>query len=382
MKVIVFGAGRMGQAIVHDLCIYSSYDITMVDRDVESIENAKKFLERKEIDFIKLDLEKTGDSDVKQLLQRHDIAVSALPYRFNFYLAKQSVKAKTHFLDLGGNHDIVDMELRLMDTARKNNVTVIPDCGLAPGLVSIITHDIVDQMDTVEYVKLRVGGVPVHPKPPFNYQLVFSPEGLINEYVEDAIVLDHEKIVRKKSMTELETLQFPEPFGTMEAFLTSGGISTLPYTYKDRIKYLDYKTVRYPGHCEKFRTLLGLGLAEEKEISIGNTNVVPRIFFAALLSKKLPQHGKDAVLLKVVSRGTKNEELLNLEYTMIDYYDEKNNISAMMRTTGYTTSVITQMIADNVITQRGVFCPENIVPPKIFFDKLRKRGINISRRKK
>jgi len=172
---------------------------------------------------------------------------SAVPYRFNYTLARIAVETITHFLDLGGNNEIVEKELGLSKEAVKNGVTVIPDCGLAPGLTSIITRDIVEQMESVDYVKLRVGGLPVNPKPPLNYQIVFSLTGLLNEYVEDAIVLDRGKIIKKKSMTELETIMFPQPFGKMEAFLTSGGCSTLPYVYKNRINYLDYKTVRYPG---------------------------------------------------------------------------------------------------------------------------------------
>ena len=205
---------------------------------------------------------------VKKQFQKVDVVISALPYRFNFKLAKIAIQTKTHFVDLGGNNTIVENERSLFSKAKKNNVTIIPDSGLAPGLVSIITRDIVDHMDTVDSVKLRVGGLPRHPQPPLNYQIVFSPYGLINEYVEDAIILDHGKILEKKSMTDVESLEFPKPFGIMEAFLTSGGCSTLPFTYKNMIRYLDYKTIRYPGHCEKIKTFLDLGFADETKINI------------------------------------------------------------------------------------------------------------------
>jgi len=377
MKAIVLGAGMMGRAIAYDLCKHSNFDsIAIADKDKKTISSAEKFL--KDIDFLKLDVEKTND--VKKQFKEYDVAISAVPYKFNYVLAKTAIETKTHFLDLGGNNDIVEKERSLHDGAKDNDVTIIPDCGLAPGLVSIITKDIMEQMDSVNYVKLRVGGLPQKPTPPLNYQIVFSPYGLINEYVEDAMILNRGRIIKKKSMTELETIEFPKPFGKMEAFFTSGGCSTLPYTYKDKINYLDYKTIRYPGHCEKFKTLLDLGFAGEKKVNVGDQNVAPRDILATLLVKNLPTSGKDVVLLKVLSEGKKNGKKTHLEYTMVDYYDDKNNITAMMRTTGYPTSIISQMIERNIIKERGVFCPEEIVPCKPFFEELEKRNIQIKKK--
>jgi lysine 6-dehydrogenase len=378
MKIIVLGAGMMGRAIAYDLDRYSNFDsVIIADRDNQAIQSAKSFLKGKNVDFANIDINNVND--VKKHFQNADVAISAVPYRFNYTLAKVAVETKTHFLDLGGNNDIVEKERSLFENARKNDVTIIPDCGLAPGLTSIITRDIVEQMDSIEYVKMRVGGLPTNPEPPLNYQIVFSPYGLINEYVEDAIVLYHGKITKKKSMTELETIEFPEPFGKMEAFLTSGGCSTLPYTYKDKIDYLDYKTIRYPGHCEQFKILLDLGFAEEKEVKIGEKSVVPRDLFATLLLKTLPINGRDVVLLKVFSKGIKDGKNLNMEYTMIDSYDEGNNITSMMRTTGYPISITAQMIEQNIIKERGVFCSEEIVPCTPFFEELEKRNIHIEK---
>jgi lysine 6-dehydrogenase len=378
MNIVVLGSGMMGQAIAFDLCNYSRFDdVTIVDKDEQALLSAKKILEGEKINFLTINVEKAYD--VKNLFENYDVAISAIPYGFNYELAKMAVETKTHFLDLGGNNGIVEKERNLFEQARKQDVTIIPDCGLAPGLVSTITRDIVERMDSVNYVKLRVGGLPVDPKPPLNYQIVFSPNGLINEYMEDAIVLDHGQIIEKKSMTDIETIQFSEPFKEMEAFLTSGGCSTLPHTYKSKIDYLDYKTIRYPGHCEKFKILLDIGLGGEKVIRIGEQEIVPRKILIDLLMKNLPTAGQDVVLLKVLSEGLKDGKKIRLEYTLIDYYDEKNDITAMMRTTGYPVSIIAQMIEDGTITRKGVFCPEEIVPPGPFFKELEKRGIQIKR---
>lgn len=381
MKVLVLGAGMMGRAIAYDLNRFPCFDEILIgDNDSQTIRSVKPFLKDTAIRVIPLDANRT--QDVKKHLLTVDVAVSALPYRYNYELAKIAIETNTHWVDLGGNNTIVQRQRQLFSQAKKNNVTILPDCGLAPGLVSIITHDIVDHFNTVDYVNIRVGGLPRYPQPPLNYQIVFSPYGLINEYVEDAMVLDHGKILFKRSMTELETLKFPKPFGTMEAFLTSGGCSTLPITYKKRIHYLDYKTIRYPGHCEKIKAIIELGFADEQRIDCAGQMIIPRDVFASLLAIRVPTGGEDVVLVKVHSRGTKNGRKRYRDYELIDYYDKKNNITAMMRTTGYSASITAQMIRNDTIKEHGVFCPEEIVPPGLFFEQLRKRGITLSIRER
>jgi len=364
MDILIIGSGLMGRAIAYDLYNYSNFNkITIVDKDQKSLDSAQDFLKTNDIDFCILDIDKKDD--VKNYFKNYDIAISAVPYTYNLFLTKIAIDTNTHFFDLGGNNTIVDQQKNLSDSAKKNYVTIVPDCGLAPGLASVVVADIVDFLDSIEFVKIRVGGLPIDPKQPLNYQIVFSPNGLINEYVEDAIVLDHGKIVTKKSMTEIEKIKFPEPFGELEAFNTSGGCSTMPYTYKNKINYLDYKTIRYPGHCERFIPLL---------------DIRPREKLIEYLRETLPYNKKDVVLMKVFSKGKKDDKIINLEYTMIDYYDEKNNITSMMRTTAYPVSITAQMIEKSLINKHGVFCSEEIVPSKSFFEELKKRNIIIDRK--
>jgi lysine 6-dehydrogenase len=378
MKILVLGAGMMGRAITYDLANYSDFEkITLVDNNNKTIQDAEGFLKNKRITYDVLDLK--NKTKLQECFKKHDVVVSAVPYSFNVFLTEMAINTGCHFLDLGGNNDIVAKQRNLSENAIEKNVTIIPDCGLAPGLVSVITKDIVEQFDNIDSVKIRVGGLPQNPKPPFNYQIVFSPNGLINEYVEDAIVLDHGKIIKKKSMTEIEKINFPKPFNELEAFLTSGGTSTMPYTFKDKISYLDYKTIRYPGHCEKFKLLLEMGLGSDKPVFDGNKHIVPRDLLIDFIMDYIPVTGEDAVLVRVKANGIMNNKKIDLQYQIIDYYDKKNNMTSMMRTTGFPVSIVAQMIEKQDINQRGVFCCEEIVPCDKSFDELKKRNIIIKK---
>lgn len=368
MDFVVIGAGMMGRAIAFDLFNFSNNSkITIVDKDEKFLKETKSFLKNKDI---YLDILDVKDSEkTKELFKEKDIAISAIPYSFNYNLTKKAIETKTHFIDLGGNNDIVEKQKTLQKNAEKNKVTVIPDCGLAPGMVSTITRDITDYLDITNSVKLRVGGLPQKPKPPLNYQIVFSPNGLINEYVEDALVLENNQIKTKKSMTELEEINFPQPFIKMEAFLTSGGCSTLPYTYKKIIKNLDYKTIRYPGHCKNFKKIFNIDKNGKNNLK----ELINKIL------EEIPTDGKDVVLLKAIGKGLKDNKKHKIEYTMIDYYDEKNNITSMMRTTAFPASIIAQLIEKRIIKKPGVFTSEEIVPPNDFFYELNKRDIKIDK---
>ncbi len=376
VHAVVIGAGLMGRAITSDLIKNSFFEnVTLVDQSKRALTETSHIINSNRLRFSQIDI--NNDEESEELIRSADVLISAVPYFYNLSLTKQCILHHTHFIDLGGNNTVVSQQRDLGKKAKKNQVTIIPDSGLAPGLVSIITKDIVEKNDTVESVHLRVGGLPVHPQLPLNYEIVFSPNGLINEYTEDALVLQNAKIKVKPSMTEREIIEFPEPFGKMEAFITSGGSSTLPYTYQQKINTLDYKTIRYPGHCEKMKILLDLGFGSTKPIVVDKTMLSPRKMLISLLVQSLPKTNEDVVLLKVLSKVKRKNEYINVQYQLIDYFDKQTGFTAMMRTTGFPVAITADLIARNIITQHGVFCPEEIIPPSLFFDELRKRDIDI-----
>ncbi len=376
MKALVIGAGLMGSAITYDLAHSEEVEkVLLADIDIGKAKNVTKWIGLN-AEAVKLDV--YNYDEVIELMKLVDVVCGATSYNHNLLLTKAAIDCGKHFCDLGGNMDVVYKQMELDEKAKEANVLIVPNCGLAPGLATILGASGSKLFEVVDAIHLRVGGLPQNPKPPLNYQLVFSAEGLINEYIEPAEVIQNGNIRQVPSMDDIEEIEFPPPFGKLEAFNTSGGVSTLPKMFQGKIKELDYKTIRYKGHCEKFKTLLDLGFASTETIVIGNSIHTAREFFEELLKKKLSSSDPDLVLMRVWIRGLKNNKNQTLVYEMTDYFDEKTGISAMMRTTSYPTSIIAQMIVKGIIKERGVIPPEQFVPVQSLIRELKRRNISIS----
>ena len=179
-------------------------------------------------------------------------------------------------------------------------------------------------------------------------------------------------------MTEIEALRFPAPYGEMEAFQTSGGTSTLPETFRGRLKELDYKTIRYPGHCERFKLLLDLGFAASDAIEIDGAHVKPRRVLGELLQRRLPADKPDVVLIRVEFAGVMNGRRQTLRYDIIDLFDARAGLSAMMRTTAFPASIIAQMMARGQTLMKGAIPQERSIPPEPFVQALAARNIKIN----
>ena len=247
-------------------------------------------------------------------------------------------------------------------------------------MVSVLARAGIDSLTSAEDVKIRVGGLQQEPRPPLNYALIFSVEGLINEYVEPCMALRNGKIVFEDPLIGFEQVEFPQPFGTLEAFNTSGGTSTLPLTYEGKVANLDYKTLRYPGHGHKMWCLMNLGLMDNTEQDFDGVKIAPRKVLERLLERNLPESGKDATLVRVSVSGWKGTESRQIIYEMIDYFDDTSGLTSMMRTTSFPASVTAIMMADGTITERGVLPPERSIPPEPFIEALQERGLKIEHR--
>ncbi len=375
MRMLVLGAGRMGLGAVHDLLSHRDVtEVTVADVDVKK---ARAVAERFEAGRVKpVHIDVLDHEAVIGLMRGHASAISCVNYWLNEELARAAIAAGTNFCDLGGNNDVVAAELALDVEARAAGVNIVPDCGLAPGMVAVLVAHAAVRFETLEEIHIRVGGLPQNPKPPLEYQLVFSVEGLINEYIEPVRIIRAGKITTVGPMSDVETLEFPEPFGRMEAFQTSGGTSTLPETFFGRVRELDYKTIRYPGHCAKFKAMVDLGLCSSEPIEVDDTRVVPRRVFGDLLVRNLPHDEPDVVLVRVeVAGGGKR-----LRYDIIDRFDAATGLSAMMRTTSFPASIVALMMARGQTTSKGALPQERCIPPEPFMQELAARDIRIEER--
>lgn len=377
MKYLLLGAGLQGTAIAHDLLHHAdgTTQLTVVDGNEDSLTRIRNRFDDQRLRTVCCDVRDA--ETLSPLMTQAQVAISAVNYWYNAELAALAVAGKTHFLDLGGNNDIVAREFELDSEARDQGISIVPDCGLAPGLAGILGYWLVEGMDSASTLKLRVGGLPANPQPPMNYKVVFSVQGLINEYIEPAVVIRDGKLKTVPSLSELETLVFPQPFGELEAFQTSGGTSTLPQTLAGRVPDLDYKTIRYKGHCAQFRLLQDLGLCDSVPRSGSDGKMSPREMLAQLMQEKLDLPGTDVVLLQAEVVGQKNGEHLRRTVRIIDHHDSKNNISAMMRMTGYPAAIIAQLLASEEISAPGAHAQELIVPGDRMIELLRQRGVNI-----
>jgi lysine 6-dehydrogenase len=376
MKILVLGAGRMGHGAVFDL-IHNSpgvEQVTVADNDLKKAEAVSEAVGTSRVDPHHIDV--ANYSDVVALISGHDSVISCVNYWYNLSLSKAAIETKANFCDLGGNNYVVDEQLALDNDAKAAGINIIPDCGLAPGMVSVLAMHGAARFDYVDEIHIRVGGLPQAPQPPLDYQLVFSVEGLINEYVEAARVLRNGEITTVPSMTELESLEF-EGFPPLEAFQTSGGTSTLPDTFLGKVRELDYKTIRYAGHCDKFKAMIDLGLCSSEDIVADYQNVKPRKVFGGLLQRNLPADGPDYVLVRLDFAGVQNGGPKRLRYDIVDKQDELTGLSAMMRTTAFPASIIAQMMARGEVQMRGATPQEKAIDPDKFMAELARRQIEV-----
>lgn len=376
MKLLVIGAGMMGSAAAYDMAMSPDVEsVTLADTDNKRAKEAaariNKLTKGKKVRPAQVDASK--QSAARKLMRGHDAALSAVPYFYNLGLCKAAVDAGCHFADLGGNNTVVRQELKLDKQARKKNVCIAPDCGLSPGMASILGGELVKRLGgKADAIEVYVGGLPEEPRRPFNYQLVFSVEGLINEYVEPA------RILRKGKLTTIEPLTEPEVFvmhgfPPLDAFHTSGGTSTMPETFQGKVGECFEKTLRYQGHFAIIRALYDLGLFSSKAMKVGKQEIVPRALMTKIFEERFAGNEPDVTILRV--EGHLKDKVA--AFTLVDRYDPRTKMTSMMRTTAWPASIVVMMMASGLIEKRGAILQELNVPADVFISEMAKRGLKV-----
>lgn len=378
MKMLVLGAGLQGSACAYDLLLRGPgvTRVTLADLDPSRIPPFLEAVADERLHRLRLDV--TDPAAVAAAFAGHDAACCALPYYFNEPMTRAAIAAGVHFCDLGGNTEIVFQQKGLDAAAREHGVSVVPDCGLAPGMVNILAAEGIRRLDVTDRVRLYVGGLPQHPEPPLNYQIVYSLEGALDYYTTPSWVLRDGRRTEIEPLSELEAVEFPAPVGRLEAFHTAGGISTLPWVYEGKVRVMEYKTLRYPGHADLMRAMRDLGLLGLEPIDVKGQRVVPRDVFIAAVSPRLRRPGgRDLVALRVVVTGTRDGRPAGTSFQLLDYHDADHGLTAMMRCTGFSLAITALLQAQGRVTGPGVRTPDEAVPFGAYVAALAERGVHI-----
>ena len=357
MRVSIFGSGLMGATIARDLVRANEVDqVTVYDIDRRRLRALTRRERSSKLATRVHDVSNHGKT--ARLLKKCEVGVGALPHGLSDHAISSTISARVNFVDLIFGWRFGQAEIN--SACKRKGITIIPACGLAPGLTNILTMQVAEQMERVEEVHIKVGGIPEKPKPPLNYRIVFSFQAVLEEYLRKARIVKNRRLVDVPALSGLETINFPAPIGRCECFYTDG-LSTLVQTIRNA-REMDEKTIRWPGHAEQIRTLIECGLLETKPITYHNQSITPREFVSKTLSERLALgKERDLTLLRVEVSGKKNGKPTHHRYQMIDHYDSRQGITSMARTTAFPCSIAAQILASGKIQHKG------LIPPEIAF---------------
>jgi lysine 6-dehydrogenase len=379
MKILVIGAGMMGRAAAYDMARSEAVQsVTLADNDEDrmnlAVEQVNRLASSDKVRGVKVDAADAGAA--LDVMRGHDGVLSAIPYFYNLGLVKAAIRAGCHFADLGGNNTVVQQEFKHEMQAHAAGLAIAPDCGLSPGMASILGGELLRRIGgKADALKIYVGGLPQSPRPPFNYQLVFSVEGLVNEYCEPAKILRNGSMITIEPLTEVESFRM-EGFPELEAFHTSGGTSTLPETFQGQVGECFEKTLRYPGHVSMLRALYDLGLFSSEKRRIEGAMISPRQMMSSVFVEKFSGNEPELTLLRVEAHHGE----VAASFSMVDYTDKATGLTSMMRTTAWPASIVLQMLIDGRVSKRGGVRQEVDVPAQLFLNEMAQRGITINYR--
>jgi lysine 6-dehydrogenase len=343
VPTLVLGSGIVGTAAAWDL-VRRGHDVAVADADIDVARSAAAI---SGANAISIDAEDT--TNLLSELDRFAVVVAAVPYRYGLSVATAALTTETHYIDFGGNPTVVASQKRLHDQAVDASVMIVPDCGLAPGLANVLAEDLIASSSpgVIDSIQIRVGALPQEPAGALGYQLAFNPAGLINEYAEPCEIIRDGEYTIVEPLTRFEEVEW-EGWGPLEAFSTAGGTSTMPIRHVGRVRSLEYKTLRYPGHGIVFRSLLEMGMFDEPQRLIGATAMSPREVLLDALDRTMPRGAPDVVLVRVWRDNAGARTTLQLADT------ERDGFSALARTTAFPATALADLIVRGLVDRPGV----------------------------
>ena len=350
MKIIILGAGLVGGPMARDMAADKEAKVTAVDVSSKALDRLKKF---PRIITVREDLADTRN--LKKAIRDADLVISAVPGFMGFKTLRAVLEEGKNAVDIAF---FPEDPFALDRLARTKRLTAVVDCGVAPGMSSILATYAMKKLDKTKSIKIYVGGLPEIREYPYEYKAVFSPHDVIEEYVRPARYIENGKMVTRPALSDPEFLTFPG-IGTLEAFNTDG-LRTMAKTVD--VPNMKEKTLRYPGHIEKMAVLRETGFFDTREVTIKGTRIRPLDFTAEILFPKwkLKEGEADITVMKIIVEGMKNRKPLSISYDLFDRYDDRTGIHSMARTTGYTATTVARMITQGLFQRKGISAPERI----------------------
>ncbi|MHA2620254.1 MAG: saccharopine dehydrogenase family protein [bacterium JZ-2024 1] len=377
----VLGAGMQGPAIAYDLARFGKASkVVLGDIDPVRVRAQSKrvnlLVGRAIVEPVIVDVR--NPNQLEQFFKQCDLVVSALPTEYNPMLALFALEARKHFCDLGTNSEWFWNTFRLESSkAETANISIVPNCGLAPGMVNHLALYMMETLPHCEEIHLYCGGLPQNPQPPLYYEATFNVGGLLEEYSGTSVVLRDGSIISVPALSETEVVDLG-PIGRLEAALTSGSLGTAPYTFQGKLKTLDYKTLRYLGHWDRIRFLRDAGFFSKEPVLVGaGYAVTPREVTEHVIRKViLKPRASDLVVIHVRASARAEGKFETRTATILDRADEITNFSAMERVTGFSASIIAIAIAEGKVP-RGIVPYEQSMSGHGFLEAFLSRGFRI-----
>ena len=379
----VLGAGRQGTAAAYDLVVRGkAEEVLLGDMDAghaaDSAERINRLTEGDRAHGIGVDA--SDRQAVIEFLSSLDAFVSAASWRLNLDLSQAALEAGTHMCDLGGNAEVVRRQLELDGRARERRVCIVPDCGEAPGLANNLLALALTLLDRTDELLLLDGGLPADPVPPWNYTLTFNVDGLTTEYEGRTTWLVDGELVEVECLDPetYELIDFGPPVGTLEAFAAATG-STTPWSFRDRVRSLRAKVLRYPGHLAQFKAFRDLGLFSEEPVETGYVSIAPRQVFHALLDPRIraAPGTRDVVIARVVATGEDGARPAKATVDLRVHPDDRLGFTAMEQATGWHAAIVCHLMASGAL-HHGATPVELAVDPELMVDELRRRGFVVT----
>ncbi len=372
MKIDVLGGGLVGTTMARDLLKELEFEVTLVDIDPQVEENIKGL----DIHFKQADLGKKGA--VKELAEEYDLCIGALPGFMGFAAMKEVIEGGTDLVDISF---IPENAEKLDGLARKMGVTAVFDCGVAPGLSNMMVGRSLAMLDSLDKVKIYVGGLPYERTLPYQYKAPFSPVDVLEEYTREAKIVRNGRKENVEALSGSENVEVPG-IGTLEAFYTDGLRSLVQNI---EAKNMEEKTLRYPGHRELIEALRESGFLRSQPVELNGHLVRPIDLTKKLLFPmwKLKPGEKEFTYLRVEVSGRDSTGKVRHLYELMDSYDPASGESSMSRTTGFPCTAVARLVVRGEVEKRGVIAPETLGKDVRVYNYvenfLKDRGVNIEK---